>query len=659
MTGRTLAPTGLAARVRLAPRWLWVGLAVVWGVLLAIFHGSATLPLGAQSTTGLHEKLNSWSDSIGGARNSNPIFVYGINYIQIGMTDFVNFVQSLIAQAGFGRPAPAIGWFGVLALIAFVGWLTVGLRYAVLGVVGFAFIGMQGLWADGMNTLAFTLAAVLIAVIIGVPAGIWVGTHPTPRRIVLPILDLMQTMPTMIYLAPLTLLFLIGPASATVATLIFALPPVIRLTDHGIRAVPEATVEAADSLGATALQRQRHVLLPIARRTILLGINQTMMAALSMVTIAALISAPGLGQVVLTALQSLDVGTAFNSGLAIVVMAIVLDRITTAAGERVESTTPRPWRTQRGRIITAVAGVLTLVALWESYTYVWANTFPSSPNIGGTIISWSGNALTWVQNNLYGVTTAIRNGVTESFLNPMQYVLTESPVWLTIIALTAIAALLAGRWAALVTVVCLFGIVGLGVWQDAMTTLAMTLVATVLTMIIGIVVGVWMGRDQRVDRIVRPVLDALQVMPAFVYLVPFLALFGATRFTAIVAAMAFAVPVAVKVVADGIRGVPAHTVEAANSQGVTRWQMITQVQLPMAARSLTLATNQGLIYVLSMVVVGGMVGAGALGYDVYSGFVQDGLFGKGVAAGLAIVLLGVLLDRVSHGVTAGHEEQSA
>jgi len=169
-------------------------------------------------------------------------------------------------------------------------------------------------------------------------------------------------------------------------------------------------------------------------------------------------------------------------------------------------------------------------------------------------------------------------------------------------------------------------------------------------MLVGIALGVWMGRSQRADRVIRPVLDAGQTMPPFVHLVPFLALFGVGRFTAIVAAIVYAAPVATKIVADGIRAVPATTVEAATAAGSSPAQIITKVQLPMSRRALTLATNQGLIYVLSMVVVGGLVGAGALGYDVYNGFSQSNLYGKGLAAGLAIVLLGVMLDRITQAV---------
>jgi glycine betaine/proline transport system permease protein len=194
---------------------------------------------------------------------------------------------------------------------------------------------------------------------------------------------------------------------------------------------------------------------------------------------------------------------------------------------------------------------------------------------------------------------------------------------------------------------CVAGIVATVLWGDAMTTLAATLLAAVATMVLGIVVGVWMGRNPRADQAIRPALDAAQTMPAFVYLVPFMALFDPSRFTAVAAAVVYAAPVSIKIVADGIAGVPVTAVEAATSAGSTPWQTITKVQLPMARHSLTLAANQGLCYVLAMVVVGGLVGAGALGYDVVAGFVQDQLFGKGLAAGLAIVLLGILLDRIT------------
>ena len=193
----------------------------------------------------------------------------------------------------------------------------------------------------------------------------------------------------------------------------------------------------------------------------------------------------------------------------------------------------------------------------------------------------------------------------------------------------------------------LFGLYVLDLWYNAMVTLNMTLVATVFVMMLALVVGVWMGRSRTADFMIRPILDALQVLPPFVYLIPALALFSTTRFTAIVAAIAFAAPVSIKIVADGIRGVSPTTVEAATASGSNRWQIIRKVQIPMARGAVLLAANQGLLYVLSMVVIGGLVGGGALGYDVVAGFSQGDLQGRGLAASISIVLLGVMLDRIT------------
>jgi glycine betaine/proline transport system permease protein len=213
--------------------------------------------------------------------------------------------------------------------------------------------------------------------------------------------------------------------------------------------------------------------------------------------------------------------------------------------------------------------------------------------------------------------------------------------------LLGFAFVLGGLRPMVITAICEGVILAMGLWNDTMITFTSTLVATVLVMIIAVIVGVWMGRSRRADAVIRPILDGFQTIPSFVYLVPALALFSPSRFTAIAAAVAYASPIAVKLVADGIRGVSPTTVEAARSSGITSWQMIRKVQLPMARPALVLATNQGLLYVLSMVVIGGLVGGGSLGYIVVAGFSQPPVFGKGFAAGIAVTALGIMLDRIA------------
>jgi glycine betaine/proline transport system permease protein len=635
-------------RERVSRPMVVAAILLAWLVLFAVLRGRQTLTLAAADLTGLHRWLNDVNDSIGANRNSNPVFLYFFNEIRLAIDNLVTFVQSLISQPTGTRPVPQIGWLGVVGLTGYVSWAVGNWRVALLAVAGFTFFGLQGLWQESMDTLALTLSAVLVALLIGIPLGVWAGLSDRFNRIMTPFLDFMQTMPTFVYLAPLTLIFLIGGASAVITTVIYAAPPAIRITAHAIRSVPETTVEAADSLGTTRSQQLLKVLLPMSKRTVVMGVNQTIMAALAMVTIAALIDAPGLGKTVVQALQSLDVGTAFNAGLAIVVMAIVLDRVTTAAAARADTARRsgdrlRKWR----RPLLVAGGIAAAVLVYLSHTYVWAAEFPGNGSTGSHIASAADTATTWLQDHLSGLTNGVRDIITNGLLNPFQTLLTDSPWWLVGITLVALGAVLGGRLAAVTAAVCVGLLVGTGLWSDSMTTLASTAVATVLVMLSGVVFGVWMGRSQLVDRIVRPSLDAAQVMPPFVYLVPFLALFGATRFTAIVAAVVYAAPVAIKIIADGVRNVSESTVEAATSAGCNTWQIITKVQLPMARSALTLATNQGLIYVLSMVVVGGLVGAGALGYDVVAGFSQGQLYGKGLAAGLAIVLLGVMFDRIT------------
>ncbi|MFI1052973.1 ABC transporter permease, partial [Streptomyces griseoruber] len=373
--------------------------------------------LAAADLTGLHRWFNDVNDSIGANRNSNPLFLYFFNEIRLVIDTLVTFIQDLISQPSDARPVPQIGWLGVVGIAGYVSWAVGNWRVALLAVAGFTFMGLQGLWQQSMDTLALTLSAVVVALLFAIPLGVWAGLSDRFNRVVTPFLDFMQTMPTFVYLAPLTLFFLIGGASAVIATAIYAAPPAIRITAHAIRSVPETTAEAADSLGATRRQALLKVLLPMSKRTVVMGVNQSIMAALAMVTIAALIDAPGLGKTVVQALQSLDVGTAFNAGLAIVVMAIVLDRVTTAASAREESARGSKNRFLKWRKHLLGAGAaITAILVYLSHTYLWAAEFPGEGSLGSSIASAADTATTWAQDNLSGLTNAFRDAITNGLL---------------------------------------------------------------------------------------------------------------------------------------------------------------------------------------------------------------------------------------------------
>jgi glycine betaine/proline transport system permease protein len=653
--------------------------AVVWIGGWLLFRGHDTLATPFQQLSGLHTWINDLRDNIQASAQTNWFF-HGV----IGnISDFFNWLvaklQSWVSLPAPPRPVPEIGWLGVVALLGWVGLAAAGVRWGLVVAVTVLLFGLGGFWQDGVDTLIITVISVIACMVVGLPLGIGMARRRWLSAAVTPVLDVMQTMPSFAYLSPLALIFGIGPSSAVVLTFIYALPPLVRITEHGIRSVPESTIEAAGSMGLTSGQLLRKVQLPMARRTIVVGINQCTMAALSMAVIAAFVAGPGLGQDVMNALDTLDVGTAAVAGLLIVAIAIMLDRTTTAASERRELTQGRvasvsgpgvllmgvvlerlprwasvdhraarrlPSALMR-RIVLSVALVPVVVCVYLSRQYIDLAAFPDSWNIGTDIATRLNDFVNWFVDHVDTVTTGFKNLVTYSLLNPLQNLMANSPWWLMALVLLG-AGMVLGGWRALVSVaVCLAIILGTGLWNDTMITLTMTLVATILVMISALVLGIAMGRNRLMDLWIRPVLDTFQTIPSFVYLVPALALFGASRFTAIVAAVAYGVPIATKLVADGIRGVSATTVEAARASGITSWQMILKVQVPMARESLVLATNQGLLYVLSVVVIGGLVGGGSLGYLVVSGFSQDQLFGKGLAAGIAITALGVMLDRVA------------
>lgn len=627
--------------------WALLAVLVLWVVGWAIFKGRFTLELPVAQLADVQVRLNELRDSVEGARNSNFFFEDVIGGLSNLLDGTYNRLQNIFSDAAFPRPVPEVGWLGTVALSLWVAYALAGLRIAVGVAVAMLAFGFLGYWESSLETLMIVGISVAACTVIGLPLGIWMARSRAVTTLLTPVLDVMQTMPSIAYLAPLVLFFGIGSASAIVATLIYALPPLVRISAHALRSVAPTTVEATTAMGSTPTQLLGKVQLPMARGTIIVGLNQTTMAALSMATIAALVNGPGLGQDVIQALETLDVGEAFVSGMCIVIMAIMLDRLTTAASERHEVLARRGDDPRRRRLMLAVVGVSALAAVYVSRTYLWAAEFPESPDMGSPLERWTTSATNWFVDVFGPATTLIKDFVSFNLLNPLQSLTAESPWWLMATVLLCLAYLLGGKHALLPTAVCIGVILGTGLWNDSMQTLAMTLVATLLVLILGVLVGVWMGRSHLVDTIIRPVLDALQTLPAFVYLVPALALFDPTRFTAIVAAVAYAAPVAIKIIADGIRGVSPTTVEAAEATGTSGWQMIRKVQLPMARGATVLATNQGLLFVLAAVVIGGLVGGGGLGFLVVQGFSQSEQFGKGLAAGIAITALGVMLDRIS------------
>jgi glycine betaine/proline transport system permease protein len=273
-----------------------LAIVVVWIVAWLILRGRQTLELGFQDTTGFHSWLNDIRDWVQLHGPDNWFFGGVLGTIGTVFDAIFEFLQKLISIPASPRPVPEIGWLGVVAIAAWVTWAVAGIRSMILVTVSMLLFGVFGLWAESMDLLLVTTLSVIVCFVIGLPTGILMARNKTVSTVITPVLDIMQTMPPFAYLAPVALGFGIGPTTGIVLTVIYALPPLVRITEHGIRSVPATTIEAARSMGLTNRQMLRQVELPMAKRTIVVGINQSMMAALSMATIAALVNGPGLGK---------------------------------------------------------------------------------------------------------------------------------------------------------------------------------------------------------------------------------------------------------------------------------------------------------------------------------------------------------------------------
>ena len=630
-------------------RYLIIIIISIWAVLAIVFKGVGNLELATYQNTWATSAAGDAAASIRGNRTKSAAFIYFFNPIRVFVNGFVELIRMTIATPAPNSIIPILGWLGVIGVIAFFVFLTSNFKTTILAISLLLGCGLLGMWTYTMDTIAMTLASVILSLLIGIPLGIWAGLSNRVLKVLTPFLDLAQILPTLVYLAPLALFFLIGSASAVIATMVYSIPISIRITSHAIRNLNNSPIEASVSMGATSKQTLTKVQLPMGKQMIVLGINQTVMAALSFVVIAALIAAPGLGKPIVTALTIRNVGDGFVAGLAVVFVAIMLDRSTSAAAKtKVSFVPPTKKEIQKRRNSLSVMGLLAVVSIWLSRNLLWAAIWPKQLDISETVANFTNTATDWTTTNFRFFTVGFKDFISNYVLNSLETLLAGSPWFLTLAMIAFIAFLLGGRNASILAIGLMLAIVALGLWNDTMVTLTQTLVATLLTMIIGVILGVWIGRSKKADRILRPILDAGQTLPAFVYLVPMLGLFGPTRFTAITTGIVYSIPIVVKIVGEGIRSVSTTMIEAATAAGSNAWQLITKVQLPAAKKSLLLATNQGLIFVLAVVVIGGYVGSGGLGYLVIVGSSKPELQGKGLIAGFSILLLGVMIDRVAH-----------
>jgi glycine betaine/proline transport system permease protein len=625
----------------------------IWALVVV-----AVLAVGYQIGGGFPEGLvigvGTWFDGIDSwvieNQQTHWLFTTVLNPLQDWITNAIEGLTTVFER---------MTWLGLLVAAASFSGLVAGWRMAALAGAGVAVFGILGVWEASLQTLALVIVSVLVTLAIGLPLGILAGRRAGVDRMLRPILDAMQTVPAYSYLLPFVLFLGTGYPPALAATVVFALPPAVRLTALGVRSVPATTLEVADAYGTTPRQTLQKVQLPIAKSSIMLGVNQTIMMALGMVVIAAVVGAAGLGREVLDALKLLRVGDALNAGIAIVVMAIVFDRVTTAWSQRERVHRGKGVRLAGRAVPRWIAIVAALVASGLA-VMIGREVLRQQEWPDGLTFSVAGptdRIVEWSQQNLGGLAESVSNVLTTFLLDPFEALLTGEPWWV-LAGLAALAGYaVKGIRLALFSFVAVFALGTLGMWELSMETLSLVLVAVAVTLVFAIPVGILAARSDGVDRALRPVLDAMQTMPAFVYLVPVLLLFPiGTPIPAVIASVVYALPVGIRLTNLGIRQVPSTIVEAADAYGATRTQRLSKVELPLARPSILLGVNQTIMMVLSVVIIGGMIGAGGLGFEALVALSKSRI-GQGVVVGLSILLLAIVLDRITQAMGAAPRAQ--
>jgi len=539
---------------------------------------------------------------------------------------------------------PPLPWLAVIAVVAALGYCAKDVKLALLVTACFGYLAVFGQWHSAMDTLA----SILITVPIGVAGGLFLGImsyrHRWLEKLLSPLLDLMQTIPIFAYLVPILFLFGFGPVAAMVGTIIYAMPPMVRITLQSLQGVPAELLEFGRMAGCTPRQLLFKVLLPSARPGLMIGVNQVIMLSLNMVIIASMIGAGGLGYDVLTSLRRLDIGAGLESGLAIVVLAVALDRLSQAFANKTKVTRTvrhrsfakrHPWLLGTTGLVSVMYLLGFIIPTIQSYPEVLQLTTGSSLS----------EAVKWLNIHMFDYFEAVKSALLLNVLIPLKRFLIALP-WAWVIVLLTILGWQLGRWklSLLVLGLALF-ILLTGQWQKAMITVYLCGISVVIATLIGIPLGIVAASSERAWRIMQVIIDTLQTLPSFVYLIPVVMLFRVGDFSAMIAVILYAITPAIRYTAHGIRSVDPQLLEAGIVSGCTKGQLLRKVRLPMAMPDILLGINQTIMLALSMLVITALVGTRDLGQEVYIALTKADT-GHGMVAGLSIAAIAIIADRL-------------
>ena len=557
---------------------------------------------------------------------------------------------------------PALPWTVVAGVGIALGYSLSGRWLAVLVGCATSYIAIFGQWEPAMETLSFVLIAAPLSVVLGVFVGVLAFKSQRFETVLMPLLNVAQTMPHFSYLVPVTVFFGVGDHAGAIATVIFATPPMIRLTLLGLKGVSPEVLEAGEMNGCNKVQLMFKVLIPTARHDILVGVNQVIMQCLAMAVIASFIGAKGLGFNLLLALNQLRIGQALELGICIVLIAVVLDKLSLGwANKQIDYFADLSF-VERNKYPLIMGGILVggviLASIGSLIFGEGINYFYLIPhNQGLTTENFWQSGVDWIVDNWYSSLQVFNVGLIVNVLIPMKNAYLSMPVVATFVLVMGIAYIVGGLRSALVVGGLLLFIAATEWWDRALITAYMATFGVIVSATIGLISGSLCARSKFTTKAILLVCDTFQTFPSFIYLIPVIMLFGVTDTSVLIAVIIYATIPATRYTVEGLSNVPESLQDAGSMSGVNRMQRWLQIELPMAFPHIMLGINQTVVFALFMVIIGAMIGTDDLGQLILKSLSDEFGIGNGLMLGLCVAFIGLAVDQILR--TWAHDRKQA
>ncbi len=588
-------------------------------------------------------------------RSASGVILFLIEFIREillgGVKTIVTFSSWDWATANPWARWPALPWTVVAGGATILGYAMGGPRLALFVGFTFVYIAIFGQWEPSMETLSFVLVAAPISVLLGLVLGVWAFKSKTVETVLNPLLNVAQIMPHFSYLIPVMVFFGIGDHAGAIATVIFATPPMVRLTILGLKRLSPEVAEAGLMSGCNNRQLLLKVLIPTARRDILIGVNQVIMSCLAMVVIASLIGAKGLGNDLLIALNQLRIGLALEIGVCIVLIAIVLDRLSLAWADKQIDYFADLSFVERHKF-SLIFGVVFIIGTILAYigTFMFREGFnylyliPHSKGIT-TAPFWQAG-VDWVWDTFFYTLKGFNEWLIVEVLVPVKTAYLSMPVAATFVLAMGAGFIVGGIRVALYVGGFLLFIALTEWWDRALITAYLMTLAVVISTTVGVIAGTLCAQHPVTTRIMLTVCDTFQTFPSFIYLIPVMMLFGVTDTSVLIAIVIYATVPATRYTIQGLLSVPESLHEAGSMSGVSRLQRWLFIELPMSFPHLALGINQTVVFALSMVIIGALIGTDDLGQLILKSLSDRFGVGNGLVLGLCVAFIGLAIDQI-------------